>query len=502
MTTETELKLTIFPNQVTEFKRLLTAQASNLSAPSTEHLVSIYYDTPELMLAQRDLTLRLREVDGQWVQTLKKGEQASGSAYQRLELETTVAGPALDIGAIDDKRIRALLSKPAVMSALAPVFKTDIRRTRWTLKDELGNTIEVALDQGKITAGGQSLKINEVELELLEGNAGVLFERALDWATTISLIPELMSKAARGYQLHQNEALAPPVTAKLPELGPEMSPQQALIVIVKETLRHFHANVRGVFNTDEMDYVHQARVALRRLRSAEKAFSSLGLDACWDDITKDLRWLAAELGNVRDLDVLLESTLPPIEAAFGKGLDFTPLRDAAAEWRTQCRTQVRAALRSPRFGKLIITLLQWIELQEIAEGESGSTLPPFAKRTLNKSQRQVNRPMGKWDELDEESRHDLRKKAKKLRYALEFFSPLYKQKDMKRYLRELKGFQEILGEMNDAVATRMKMAELVERNPAVAYEAGIIVGWATCQANEGEAHIKKAISELQSASLP
>lgn len=139
--------------------------------------------------------------------------------------------------------------------------------------------------------------------------------------------------------------------------------------------------------------------------------------------------------------------------------------------------------------------------KQATDGADGN-LPDFAKRVLSKSQRQVNRPMSKWDDLDVESRHELRKKAKKLWYVLEFFSPLYKKKEMKRYLRELKGFQAVLGEMNDAVATRMKMDDLVKRNPAVAYEAGIVVGWATQQASERETHIKKAISKLASTSLP
>ena len=502
MAIETELKLILAPGQVARFKRLLAGIGPNLVELGTDPLISVYYDTPELVLLDHDVSLRVRKVNGEWVQTVKSGEKEGGSAYQRLELEATIEGPEPDIEAIKDKRLRSLLTKVAARSALVPVFTTDIRRTRWILKDELGASIEVALDQGKIFADRKSLKINEVELELIEGDADTLFERAIEWAATIPLIPEPASKASRGYCLFQNEVVAAPETAKPPKLSADMSPEQAFAMIVKETLRHFHANVRGVFLTDDMGHVHQARVALRRLRSATKAFSSAGLDPVWTDIAQDLRWLGTELGNVRDLDVLLEKTLTPVAASFQAELDFTGVSEAVTMWRTQHRDQLRIALQSPRYGLLILRLMQWIHLQEQATEGADSDLRGFAKRVLAKAGRQVSRRMAQWDDLDAESRHDLRKRAKKLRYVIEFFSTLYKKKDVKRYLRELKKLQGALGEMNDAAATRMKMEELAARNRELAYEAGIVVGWTARHASECEAQVRNAIAGFESARLP
>src|SRR5690606_21603314 len=93
MPTETELKLGLPAHCNDAFRRLLADQPP----PVTEQLYSIYYDTPGLTLARRDIALRLRRVEGRWLQTLKLGEQAGAGLHRRIELEQPVAGRALEL---------------------------------------------------------------------------------------------------------------------------------------------------------------------------------------------------------------------------------------------------------------------------------------------------------------------------------------------------------------------------------------------------------------------
>src|SRR5262245_14290278 len=106
MTIETELKLRLPPTRNATFRRQMTTLAPNAAPPETERLISIYYDTPTLALAQRDIGLRLRQVGTQWLQTLKLGEQAGAGLHQRPELEAAVSGPALELDQVTDRKIQ------------------------------------------------------------------------------------------------------------------------------------------------------------------------------------------------------------------------------------------------------------------------------------------------------------------------------------------------------------------------------------------------------------
>ncbi|HJU49611.1 MAG TPA: CHAD domain-containing protein, partial [Pseudogulbenkiania sp.] len=443
MVLETELKLRLPPNRNAAFRRWMAAHAANAAAPETEQLLSIYYDTPTLELAQRDIGLRLRRVGDHWLQTVKLGEQAGTGLHQRQELETEVSGEALELERIVDRKIRQLLPQEDVASVLAPLFSTDIKRTRWIVRDARGNILEVCLDQGTIRAQGQSIKLNEVEIELKQGDVQAVFDLALQLASALPLIPDSQSKAERGYALCRNTPLPAASKARLPPLHTTLTPHRALKMIVQETLRHLQANVAGILDNDDMECVHQARVALRRLRSAQKAFAPLAASDEWQSIMTDAQWLASLLGRVRDLDVFLAETLPGIEAALAPDADFAPLKSALQGQRERCRREAHAAVISPRHGTLQLRLLAW--LNRPAPRPKGKAIPlrDFSRRSLQQRWRPCARLARDWSSLNQEQRHELRKRAKKLRYTVEFFSPLYKPKRVAHYLEQLQALQQI-----------------------------------------------------------
>lgn len=501
MTIETELKLWLPPAKNAALRRLLAAHEPQAAPPETLHLVSLYFDTPSLDLAQRDMGLRLRQVGGQWIQTLKLAEQAGAGLHQRPELEVLVKGQALELDQIENRAARQFLSQDHIASALSPLFTTNITRIQWTLQDHQGNTIGISLDHGSIISGQRTLKINEVEIELKQGTVHALFELALTWAASLPLIPEAQSKAARGYTLYQEDLPCKPSKAKTPRLRSKMTPHQAMQVVVLETLRHLQANVSGVLDSEEMEYIHQARVALRRLRSAQKAFDGIVPSAVWQTITSDIQWLARLLGNVRDLDVFLAETLPPIEAALAPDTDFNALKNAMSARRDLCRKEVRAALISARYGTLLLRLLAWLNQATPPPALERAKLRNFANQSLSKRWRQVNRLARDWQSLDREQRHDLRKRAKRLRYAAEFFSPLYEDKPVKRYLIQLQGLLQTLGVMNDGIAAPLLMAQFIQKNASLGHAAGIVAGWLAAEMKRSETDLEKTVTTLEKAKV-
>lgn len=299
--------------------------------------------------------------------------------------------------------------------------------------------------------------------------------------------------------MKKKAATQTPSIAQTPRLRADMTPQEAAQTVVSETVRHLQANVPGVLESDDMEFVHQARVALRRLRSTNKAFTGIITDEEWQSVDEEIEWLAKLLGDARDLDVFLMETLPPIEQALMLDADFGPLKQAMLKRRVLCRKKIRAALTSVRYGALLLRLLAWTNEETQQEKFHRFKLRNFARQSMNKRWRQVNRPAQKWRSLNREQRHDLRKKAKTLRYAVEFFSALYPPKKVERYVNKLQSLQQILGVLNDGVAAQWLMAEFIKKDASLEPLGKLVFGWLACEATRSETYLQHAITQWQKA---
>jgi triphosphatase len=173
---EIELKLAV-PEAAREALR------QRLSAYGTQppvKLASVYFDTADRRLASQGAALRIRRVvDGastQWIQTLKTDEQP-GALTCRGEWEAVVPGPRPRLSGLDQWPVQRLLGQAP--ARLVAVFRTQFDRTVRTVQFQ-GARIEIALDEGRISAGRRSEPICEVELELREGSPSAVFALALD----------------------------------------------------------------------------------------------------------------------------------------------------------------------------------------------------------------------------------------------------------------------------------------------------------------------------------
>lgn len=290
-----------------------------------------------------------------------------------------------------------------------------------------------------------------------------------------------------------------PSIARTPCLRPGMSPQQAMQAVVSETLRQLQANAPGVLAGDDIEFVHQMRIALRRLRSTKKAFAGLLTDAAWQSVEEDIKWLAKLLGAARDLDVFLTQTLPPIEAARHADADFSPLKLAVLKRRNVLRRKIRIALNSARYRALTRRLQAWCDETPPQPASDSCRLRKFTRRSLNKRRSQVDRLARNWQALDREQRHELRKKAKALRYAVEFFSALYPTKAVKRYLAKLQSVQQILGVLNDSVSAKRLLDELIKNDAALKPLGRLVFDWLSVEANKTEPDLAHAIKQLEKA---
>ncbi|MGK6323682.1 CHAD domain-containing protein [Sphingomonas sp. DT-51] len=456
-----------------EVELKLELDAEHLNALSASHALagvpaqdreqfSTYFDTPNQNLRAEGFSLRVRRTGRRHVQTIKTNASAAAGMFARSEWEQDVVAPEPELGIASPLRT---LMTDEVLGQVAPAFTVAVTRRQWLIEQD-GAVIELVADKGIVTAADRSTSVSEIELELKRGPANAVFRLARELARDVPIRVGVLTKAERGYRLIE-AAGTDAVKAERLALKPGATAAAAFAGIVGVCLRQFRLNEDILRRDPNPGALHQARVALRRLRSALSIFKPINTDDRLEHLAGELRWLAGSLGDARDLDVLLErlghETAGGLVAARG---------DAYAA--------ALGALDSQRARDLMVDLVEWSVLgdwrtrpdnQEIVNRRADL----FAAHTLCKLRRRIKRRGRELAELDDEDRHRVRILAKKLRYAAGFFEMLYTGKKarlrFKAFLKSMEALQDRLGELND-LATAPNLLARFGLDTNVAMPAG------------------------------
>ncbi|MBV7536193.1 CYTH and CHAD domain-containing protein [Duganella sp. sic0402] len=492
---EVELKLLLSP----QYNEQLLQHPLLGDPAHTQQLTARYFDTPDLHLLHHGAGLRVRKVDGVWIQTMKAGGSVQSGLHSRNEWEGQVdrAWPRLGklrklIG--DDAHWLAILNTPKLKQRLEPLFVVDVQRHLWQIESG-GNLIEVALDVGHIERHGHQVAVNEVELELKEGDPAGLYAFALQLLDEIPLRISNINKAQRGYMLVRETGHAPFRTQAL-QLDSDASLSEALPAVLGNCLEHIQRNEVAVVEGHDTETLHQMRVGVRRLRSALKLFEPVA--PCPPALQEDVSWLGEQLGAARDWDVLLSATLPRVHAAPG-GNGMMELQALALEQAHAMRNQAAQAVLSPRYTRLMLALGSWmLQTAPLLNGSAAQ----FSREILQRLHKSLLKRADRMSEDDTASAHRTRIAAKRGRYALEFFHALYRTKGTRAYLKTLSAVQEELGQHNDlAVADRL-LQELVQRHPQAAGAIQFTRGYLLAQQATQPADLDVIRSRLHALALP
>jgi inorganic triphosphatase YgiF len=492
--TEIELKFDLPAKDHAAFRRLPALSGAH---GRTVRIRSTYFDTPDFGLRDREMALRLRRAGRRWVQTLKAGRSGAGGLHARDEWEVDRPGPTLDLAALAGTPFDESGDAGA---RLGEVFTVDLRRTTWDVEVSPGNRVEIALDRGEVRHGDRAEAVSEVEIESRSGDPGAVFEFAQrliepegDNATALPLRPSSVTKAQRGYRLALGEIPAP-VKARPVPLDATLSPAQAARAIAREALDQLQANEAGARDCADPEFLHQFRVALRRLRSALSVFRrALGPDA--QALEAELRWIARLTGPVRDWDVFEAATLPPLLEAFGEEGPARSARRRARSLARVAREHLRAALVSPRYAHLLLEAARWLSQASRDPPPPPDPLPEFARRVIRKRHKRLLADARRLSLLGPEERHALRLDAKRLRYAIEGLATLFKPKRLEARVQALSDIQDDLGRANDAAVAARLFAQL---SPPAAL-AQFARGWFAAQAQASVAGFDLHVRRLESA---
>ncbi len=473
MAVETELKLRIAPEHLNRLKRHPLLKTLATTRATTRKLYNIYYDTPKLELHQSAMALRLRRAGRQWLQTLKGGGEVQAGLHQRHEWEAPVAGEALDFAALEACGGQRL--PHAVRKKLQPVFVTDFSRTSRMLAFG-GAEIELSMDSGKVRAGRRTRPISELELELKSGEPVQLFKLALALLDIVPLEVEHTSKAEYGYRLYAHAK--PAVTkAATPDISKCPDVPCALQAMIWPCLFHLQVNVPGAVHKLDDEYLHQVRVALRRLRVVLGMAKTFRADDELAVLNEQVAELSVELGRSREWDVFTTQILAQAHAHLHAHAGLRNVLSASAKLREQHHAKVRDALQSQNYQRLLLRFGAWMHGDYWREPpvDAGLSLPQFTAQILKKRSKQVGKRGKNLAGADASQLHALRIACKKLRYSAELFASLYAGAKAKRYLSALAPLQDTLGMLNDIAVARRLLDEL--DNAARHEMLTLIRGW-------------------------
>jgi CHAD domain-containing protein len=465
--------------------RTLCRRAGRIAAvPGTRRSETwIALDSVTGALARAGLVLLMVRSGRDWYHRLVPVPPEDAVPGDSGAVEWPAPGACVLLSALPDRKLRQRVDRALGGAPVTEVAAATVVRQTWTLRDGasliLTRIAPRDRTQGKTPAPPRTVAT-------VAAAAPADMGAALDVARTcVPLAGLLLGAPSPEVQLVRAPVPPAPVArmARAVALSPGQSTGAAATAVLREVTAHIRANVRAVLDGAGPEAAHQLRVGLRRLRSALGLFRDAAGSAETRRLGEEARWLAAEVGRLRDLDVIVDDVLLPEAAAHPGESGFARLADALRARGATERATLDKTLAGARTQDLLIDL---VRLTEAAGGRgaprpdrAGDPVAQVGADALDRRWRKVCRMAREIDTLDVEARHALRKELKKLRYGAEFLGAAFPARQVGEFVRRLKALQEIFGSLNDAATAEHMLTgpnAPGAGDPDMARAAGMIIG--------------------------
>jgi triphosphatase len=368
-----------------------------------------------------------------------------------------VVGPEEDIRRREDDSEKSSVSEEITVDALGGMHGR-----------ERGPVLaEISLDESEFSTDKGKTRLSRIEVEVADaGSYDAVSGFVGELQSSLKLRPTVLSKFRTGLAA---AGLSPTVA---PDLGPmeidaSMPAGDVAFAILRRHFAAMLAHEPGVRLGEDPEELHDMRVATRRLRAALKLYKKV-LPRRAENYERDLRFFANALGEVRDLDVLLERLA-------GKALE--EIVAALEERRVEARRRILEVLDSNRYERFVASFTGTLRRgrSPVPTGPILEVAPDLVRHRYKKVRKDVETLT---EDSPPEDFHDLRKKGKRLRYALEPLQGIY-GKPAEKMVDLLKVVQDDLGDNQDLVAAAQSLKELAaagELPPRAVFSLGAMAG--------------------------
>jgi CHAD domain-containing protein len=434
-------------------------------------LRATYFDTPEMRLWRRGITLRHRTGEGgeSGVWTMKVPGPSHGAVLDRTELSWSLPKDAIP----DEANL--ILTGIVRRSRLGEVAVIETARRRLKLVSDDDRDLGELDDDTVTVHGGQhdGRRFRQIEFELDAAPRSVVDAVIGRLSQAGARSGDQRPKLSQALGANGSDADGPDEQGIGPRSSMGELVSHTISMALDQVLDHEY-RLRIDPQSPSSVPIHKTRVATRELRSDLKTLSDV-LDPVWTrNVRSDLQWLGSALGQVRDADVLggyleecrSEGTVdPPGLALLASALDMerrsglAELKDVLASERyLSLLDNLDAAWRAPPFRS-----------SGDASRRAASVLPRLLSRPWKRLRRRVHRS---GHHPGNGELHEIRKSAKQLRYASEMATPVL-GKAAKSTAGDAEQLQTVLGTHQDAVVADQWFRRQAHRDPAgVAFSAG------------------------------
>lgn len=434
-------------------------------------LDAVYLDTEDLALSRARITLRRRTggKDAGWHVKLPARKEVRRELQAPLEEGEALAAITGEDGSVD---VTALQVPDALLvhllahtrgRAISPVVRLTNRRATTELYDEAGALLaEICADEVTATPlreGVEASAWSEWEVELVDGQVPLL-----DAVQSVLLAGGARPASGPSKLARALGALSPaPIPIHTVPAKPTAG--QVMMAALQTTVERLKAEDAGA-RTNSPDAIHQMRVATRRLRTLLSTYGPLLDEEVTTHLRAELKVLADTLGSARDAEVMRARLLAlvesqPSQAVLGpvaERIDHELTRDFE-----RAHARVVRGLSHPRYWDLLDALDALVAEPPLTAlaGEKATLVVP---RLLGRDWRRMRRAVRTASRADDPARaetalHEVRKGAKRLRYAAESTTVVLGVRG-RSLAKRAADLSEVLGEHQDSVITAEALRDL------------------------------------------
>jgi triphosphatase len=425
-----------------------------------QRLMDSYLDTTDWRMARAGFVVRNRRRGRQDEINLKSTRSAEANGGPVLEASEdlpeglSALGPQGPVG----RRVHAVAGR----QPLRTVLEVRTRRIPFSLRIDGIEAAEIALNDTEIVVGNgqRPMQLRRVEVEVLPQWVDVLEPLVRQLRNTCGLRPATLSTFEAGL-LARGVVIPGPPDLGPTDVGPEATLGELAYAVLRRQLTVLRVKEPGTRLGEDVEELHDMRVATRRLRAALDLFVDV-LPVRARNFRDELGWLAGVLGAVRDLDVQLQAQGEMIEP--GQELLWADLTALLTRERDVARAELLAALDSTRWERLKSGLASMVQQGPNRRATATrvaalATVPDLIGTRHTSVVKAARRAKRSGEAADF---HRLRIRCKRLRYSLEFSAELYGGRT-KRYTRQLTKLQNQLGLLQDAEVAANRLTELALR---------------------------------------
>ena len=373
-------------------------------------------------------------------------------------VQSNVAQGGGYVDALSPGPVKQALGDVSPLRALLPIGTAEMHETRISFVDDEEKT-RVRSRLLSLEASGTP-KVSLVQVQGLRGYDKALHQLTDHIMALGGTALHETSLYAAVFPGHQSYCAKPDIVITGDEAAFDAASD-----IIRSYLPVARANEAGIIADLDIEFLHDYRIALRKIRSVLSLF--VGVYA--DDVTAQLKTrfsnLMAPTGQLRDLDVYLAEKdgffdlLPP---SMHGGLEH--LFQLFERQRAAAQADLVAHLEAKSYQREVEALeKRFASKKKLAKGENAQlSSVAYSSALIWKRYRKVCKiAAGIDDQTEDEEVHRLRIHCKKLRYLMEFFAPVFPAKEFKSIIKPLKRLQDNLGLFNDYSVQQDKLRSLL-----------------------------------------